>query len=48
MNDRLNELEIELDRIAELTLDEQPRAFAELKVKLELELNSSSEESNEQ
>jgi len=48
MNDRLNELEIELARIADLNLDEQPQAFAELKAKLEHELNSSSEESNEQ
>jgi len=48
MNDRLNELEIELARIAELKLDEQPEAFAQLKAKLELELNSSSDESNEQ
>ena len=47
MNDRLNELETELARIAELTLDEQPQAFAELKAKLEAQLNAASDESNE-
>jgi hypothetical protein len=47
MNDRLNELETELARIAELSLDEQPQAFAELKVKLEAQLNAASDESNE-
>lgn len=47
MNDRLNELETELARIAELSLDEQPQAFAELKAKLESQLNAASDESNE-
>lgn len=47
MNDRLNELEAELARIAQLNLDEQPQAFAELKAKLEEQLNSASEESSE-
>ncbi len=47
MNDRLNELETELARIAELNLDEQPQAFAELKAKLEAQLNAASDESNE-
>ncbi|MEY3483557.1 MAG: hypothetical protein RLZZ218_392 [Actinomycetota bacterium] len=47
MNDRLNELETELARIAELSLDEQPQAFAELKAKLEDQLNAASDESNE-
>jgi hypothetical protein len=47
MNDRLNELETELARIAELSLDEQPQAFAELKAKLEAQLNAASDESNE-
>lgn len=47
MNDRLNELEAELARIAELSLEEQPQAFADLKAKLEAQLNSSSEESGE-
>lgn len=48
MNDRLNELEVELARISELDLTEQPQAFAKLKGKLEQQLNSSSEESDEQ
>jgi len=48
MNDRLNELEVELARISELELTEQPQAFAELKGKLEQQLNSSSAESDEQ
>jgi hypothetical protein len=47
MNDRLNELEAELARIAELSLEEQPQAFADLKAKLESQLNSSSDETNE-
>jgi hypothetical protein len=47
MNDRLNELEAELARIAELSLDEQPQAFAELKAKLEAQLNSATEEASE-
>lgn len=47
MNDRLNELETDLARIAELSLDEQPQAFAELKAKLEAQLNAASDESNE-
>ena len=47
MNDRLNELETELARIAELSLDEQPQAFADLKAKLEAQLNATSDESNE-
>ena len=47
MNDRLNELETELARIAELSLDEQPQAFAELKAKLEAQLNAASDKSNE-
>lgn len=47
MNDRLNELEAELARIAELSLDEQPQAFADLKAKLEAQLNAASDESNE-
>ena len=47
MNDRLNELETELARIAELSLDEQPQAFAELKAKLEAQLNAASDQSNE-
>ena len=47
MNDRLNELETELARIAELNLDEQPQAFADLKAKLEAQLNAASDESNE-
>jgi hypothetical protein len=47
MNDRLNELEAELARIAELSLEEQPQAFADLKAKLEAQLNSSSDETNE-
>lgn len=47
MNDRLNELETELARIAELSLDEQPQAFAELKAELEAQLNAASDESNE-
>jgi hypothetical protein len=47
MNDRLNELETELARIAELSLEEQPQAFADLKPKLEAQLNAASDESNE-
>lgn len=47
MNDRLNELEAELARIAQLNLDEQPQAFAELKAKLEEQLNSATEENRE-
>lgn len=47
MNDRLNELEVELARIAELSLEEQPQAFADLKSKLEAQLNSTSVESSE-
>jgi hypothetical protein len=47
MNDRLNELEAELARIAELSLDEQPQAFAELKAKLEAQLNSATDEASE-
>lgn len=47
MNDRLNELEAELARIAQLNLDDQPQAFAELKAKLEEQLNSATEESTE-
>ena len=47
MNDRLNELEAELARIAELSLEEQPQAFADLKAKLEAQLNAASDESNE-
>jgi hypothetical protein len=47
MNDRLNELETELARIAELSLEEQPQAFADLKAKLEAQLNSASDETNE-
>jgi hypothetical protein len=47
MNDRLNELEAELARIAELSLEEQPQAFADLKAKLEAQLNSASDETNE-
>jgi hypothetical protein len=45
MNDRLNDLEIELARIADLPLEVQPQAFAELKEKLENQLNSSIDES---
>ena len=48
MNDRLNELEVELARIASLSLEEQPQAFADLKAKLEAQLNAASEENNEQ
>lgn len=48
MNDRLNELEVELARIAELSLEEQPQAFENLKAKLEAQLNSASDENNEQ
>ncbi len=48
MNDRLNELETELARISSLSLDEQPQAFADLKAKLEAQLNAASEENNEQ
>ena len=47
MNDRLNELEAELARIAELSLEEQPQAFADLKAKLEAQLNSASDETSE-
>ena len=47
MNDRLNELEAELARIAVLSLEEQPQAFADLKAKLEAQLNSASDETNE-
>jgi|688.fasta_scaffold170794_2 hypothetical protein len=47
MNDRLNELEAELARIAELSLDEQPQAFAELKAKLEAQLNAATDEASE-
>lgn len=47
MNDRLNQLEAELARIAELSLEEQPQAFADLKSKLEAQLNSASDETNE-
>jgi hypothetical protein len=47
MNDRLNELEAELARIAELSLEDQPQAFADLKAKLEAQLNSASDETNE-
>ncbi len=47
MNDRLNELEAELARIAELSLDEQPQAFAELKAALEAQLNSATDEASE-
>ena len=47
MNDRLNELEAELARIAQLNLDEQPQAFAALKAKLEEQLNSATEENTE-
>jgi hypothetical protein len=47
MNDKLNELEAELARIAELSLDEQPQAFSELKDKLEQQLNTATEQSNE-
>ncbi len=47
MNDRLNELEVELARIAELSLEEQPQAFADLKAKLEAQLNAASDENNE-
>jgi hypothetical protein len=47
MNDRLNELEAELARIAQLNLDEQPQAFAELKAKLEDQLNSATDENTE-
>jgi hypothetical protein len=47
MNDRLNELEAELARIAELSLEEQPQAFADLKEKLEAQLNSASDETYE-
>lgn len=47
MNDRLNDLEAELARIAELSLEDQPQAFADLKAKLEAQLNSASDETNE-
>lgn len=47
MNDRLNELEAELARIAELSLEEQPQAFADLKARLEAQLNAASDETNE-
>ena len=47
MNDRLNELEAELARIAELSLDEQPEAFADLKAKLEAQLNAATDEASE-
>jgi hypothetical protein len=47
MNDKLNELEAELARIAELGLDEQPQAFSALKDSLEQQLNSAAEQSNE-
>jgi hypothetical protein len=47
MNDRLNELEAELARIAELSLDEQPQAFADLKAKLEAQLNAATDEASE-
>ena len=47
MNDRLNELEAELARISQLELAEQPQAFAELKAKLEDQLNSTPVENTE-
>jgi len=47
MNDRLNELEAELARISQLDLAEQPQAFAELKAKLEEQLNSAPDENIE-
>lgn len=48
MSDKLEELEQELARIAQLDLAEQPAAFNQLKEKLEAELNSSADESSEQ
>ena len=48
MNDRLEELEAELARIATLDLAEQPAAFSALREKLESQLNSASVESTEQ
>ncbi len=47
MNDRLNELEAELERISQLNLDDQPQAFGELKAKLEEQFNAASEENTE-
>jgi len=47
MSDKLEELEAELARIAQLDLAEQPEAFAALREKLESQLNSSSDESSE-
>jgi hypothetical protein len=48
MSDKLEELEIELARIAQLDLAEQPAAFASLREKLEAQLNSASDEASEQ
>ena len=48
MNDRLEELEAELARIATLDLAEQPAAFSALREKLESQLNSTSVEATEQ
>jgi primosomal protein N'' len=48
MSDRLEELETELARIANLDLAEQPAAFAALREKLEAQLNAASEQLTEQ
>jgi len=48
MSDRLEELEKELARIANLDLAEQPAAFSALREKLEAQLNAAAEQSTEQ
>ena len=48
MSDKLEELETELARIANLDLTEQPAAFSALREKLEAQLNASAEQSTEQ
>jgi hypothetical protein len=48
MSDRLEELETELARIANLDLAEQPAAFSALREKLESQLNSATVDSTEQ
>jgi hypothetical protein len=48
MSDRLEELETELARIANLDLAEQPAAFSALSEKLEAQLNAAAEQSTEQ
>ena len=48
MKDRLGELEAELARIAQLDLADQPEAFAQLRATLESQLDSATDENNEQ